>query len=179
MFAVVLQWQKTNKEKKGLKCCLFTAALEHHVWCIHPVLPPLNQYQNMPKTFSFFLYWDHSNNVYSAFFSLPAYFLFFALELFLLSCFMNVLTVTSPLIWQMNTASSTNRFQSRVFVFVASFCRNQSIRNGTTLSNCDDTFWLSEDTRDAAAVAVLVPQNKMLRMELGRRRPSRRVRLSR
>lgn len=55
------------------------------------------------------------------------------------------LTVTSLLIWQMNTASSTNRFKiqgfSSLFCF-ASFYRHQSIRNGTTPSNCNNTFWL-------------------------------------
>lgn len=93
-----------------------------------------NQYRKYAKNFSLFLYWDHLSIMSIAlFFFLPAYFIFSLLELFLLSCFMNVLTVTSLLVWQMNTASSTNPFKSRVFVFVASFYRHQSIRNGTAV----------------------------------------------
>lgn len=111
----------------------------------------------MPKTFFFVFVLGSSimSIVLSFFLSLPILYFIIALELFLLSCFMNVLTVTSLLIWQMNTASSTNRFKSRVFVFVASFYRHQSIRNGTTVSNCSNTFWLSVDSEDGDGVLLV------------------------
>lgn len=148
---------------------------------------PLNQYRKYAKN-SLFLYWDRSsiNNVYIVFvwfgffFSLPIlYFWLFY------SCFMTEhLTVTSLLIWQMNTASSTNRFKiqgfSSLFCF-ASFYRHQSIRNGTTPSNCNNTFWLPGGRRwRPPGLTSLTPPpplplpkkqttNKQLRIKPGRR----------
>lgn len=111
-------------------------------------LSPFNQYRKYAKN-SLFLYWDRSsiNNVYSAFFSLPAYFIFLA---FFYSCFVTEhLTVTSLLIWQMNTASSTNRFKNpgfssllRHFIDTSQSEMGQICQTATTRFDC----WWTERT---------------------------------
>lgn len=157
--------------------CLFTAALKHNtsgdVWCVRSVPVPLQPVSKIcQKLFFVFVLGSSLNNVYSAlFFFLPAYFIFSLLELFLLSCFMNVLTVTSLLVWQMNTASSTNPFKSRVFVFVASFYRHQSIRNGTAVKLQRHSLTVGGPAGPDAVLPVYSQESKT-RREKPRRAPS-------
>lgn len=101
----------------------------------------------MPKTcFFVFVLGSSINNVHSAFLSLPAYFIFFALELFLLSCFMNVSTVTtSLLIWTLPQVQIS--FQIQGFRLCCSFYRHRSIRKWDNYpSNYNDCRWTRRTT---------------------------------